>query len=97
MQTTRIRFVDNVVVQVIERQLVSKMTDIFSASRTSKMADDGVKLMTKGSEAKKARLIELDRMLETLGSAAKACRDYAWNGLGGIIFILISCAGRACC
>jgi len=47
MQTTRIRFVDNVVVQVIERQLVSKMTDIFSASRTSKMADDEVKLMTK--------------------------------------------------
>ncbi|KAF8245531.1 P-loop containing nucleoside triphosphate hydrolase protein [Wilcoxina mikolae CBS 423.85] len=76
-KTARRRFVDDVVVQVIERQLASELCDIFSSSQAAEMPEDEVAYIAEESDEKKRKLDDLQSRLISLKAAAAACRKYA--------------------
>jgi len=72
----RTRFVDDVVVQVIERHLVGELCDIFTSSDVSEMTESEVKNMAEESPTKLAKRKELDDKLKELKDGAAICRRH---------------------
>jgi GTP-binding protein EngB required for normal cell division len=72
----RTRFVDDVVVQVIERHLVGELCDIFSPSDVSEMSESEVTNIAEESPMKLAKRKELDDKLKELKDGAAICRRH---------------------
>jgi len=69
--------VDDVIVQVVERQLVAELSETFSSSQAASMTDDEVANIAEESPEKQQRLNDLESRLNSLKRAAAACRRYS--------------------
>lgn len=72
----RTRFVDDVIVQVVERHLVGELFDIFTAADVSAMSDEQIRYIADESPAKAAKRVELSETLRGLQEGAAICRKF---------------------
>lgn len=77
------RFIDDVSVEVMEAQLVSKLADILSATSIFDMSDDTISRLAGESEESRAEREQLTRQLQVLKTGLETCRRFASVRIGG--------------
>ncbi|KAK1832585.1 P-loop containing nucleoside triphosphate hydrolase protein [Podospora conica] len=71
------RFIDDISVEVIEAQLVSKISDILSAVSICDMSDETISRLAGESEESRAEREQLNRQLCVLKSGLETCKRFA--------------------
>ncbi|KKZ60044.1 hypothetical protein EMCG_05226 [[Emmonsia] crescens] len=71
------RFIDNVAIQVIERDLVGDLWVIFTPTDVGNMPDALISQIAAESEESRTRRQELERKLDTLRNGLEICRRHA--------------------
>ena len=77
------RFIDDVSVEVMEAQLVSKLADILSAMSIFDMSNETISRLAGESEESRAEREQLTRQLHVLKSGLDTCKRFASVRIGG--------------
>lgn len=77
------RFIDDISVEVMEAQLVSKLSDILSAMSICDMSDETVSRLAGESEESRAEREQLNRQVQVLQYGLETCKRFASVRMGG--------------
>lgn len=77
------RFINDISVEVMEAQLVSKLSDILSALSICDMSDETVSRLAGESEESRAEREKLNRQVQVLQSGLETCNRFASVRMGG--------------
>lgn len=81
------RFIDDVAVEAIEANMMSKLHDILSPTKVALMAPDVVATIAGESEESRARRVQLTTQRDTLRAGAETCKRIMTAGLLGMLRI----------